>query len=185
MSLTTISATPSLGHQPSSHSNYQSSYTNNNSGASTLEKEALLSAEQKNSFQDEFDAKLAEQVENIKSNYQSAKDLDLMQAYYQQQQKLIDIYMQTSTDNDAYSNNDSNTSAVNTLTNAYVSLYELHNNIKDGVQQRPNAPDDINAPVGMPEILPMNDNMSLAKKQTDVYNSLMMPSSASYLHLSA
>jgi len=184
MSLATISSTTSLGAQPHFQSSAQTSYTGNKNGSSPTEKQELLSPEQKNTLQNSFDAKLAEQMENIKSNYQSAKDLDLMHAYYQQQQKLIDIYMQTSTGNDAYSNSKSNSSAVSTLTDTYTSLYALHNNIKDGVSPLPSTPDEIDMPINQPEILPAHGNTVLAQKQADVYNSLMMPSSASYLHLS-
>lgn len=172
MSLATISSTGSLNYQ----SGYQPNYSDNKNATIATENQALLSAEQKNTLQGSFDDKLAEQVENIKSNYQSAKDLDLMQAYYQQQQKLIDIYMQASTDNDEYRSNENNDiNAVSTLTDTYSALYQLHQNIKEGEQPLPNTPD----------ILPVNDNISLGKKQADVYHSLMMPSSASYLHLSA
>lgn len=42
----------------------------------------ILTPEQKNTVQQGADAKIAEQVEKVKSNYQTAKDIDLMQSYY-------------------------------------------------------------------------------------------------------
>ena len=93
----------------------------------------ILTPEQKNTVQQGADDKIAEQVENVKSNYQTAKDIDLMQSYYQQQQKLFDIYLQTSTDSDTSSSTvqtTENNSAVSALTNTYAELYELHQNVK-------------------------------------------------------
>lgn len=148
----------------------------------------FLSPEQKNTLQDSADAKMAQQVEDIKSNYQTAKDIDLMQAYYQQQQKLFDIYLQTSTDSNANNSNSSNNSAVSTLTDTYAALYELHQNVKEGVGQFPEFE--------QPETLPMTANSPqmvtestapspLSQKQLEAYNGLMMPSTSSYVHLSA
>ncbi len=148
----------------------------------------FLSSEQKNTLQDSADAKMAQQVEDIKSNYQTAKDIDLMHAYYQQQQKVIDIYMQTGTDSSTNNNNSSNNSAVSTLTDTYAELYELHQNVKEGVGQLPE--------VEKPETLPMMANnpqtvtestapSPLSQKQLEAYNGLMMPSTSSYVHLSA
>jgi hypothetical protein len=180
MSLATISSTTSLGYNP----NFQPSDTSNRT-KTVAPKEELLSTEQKNTLQNSNDTQIAEQVENIKSNYQSAKDLDLTRAYYQQQQKVIDIYMQTSSGNDTYSSNsDNNTSAISTLTDAYTSLYTLHKNIKDGIQKLPTPYTSI-SPTNKPDVLPTNSDIATVNKQTDAYNSLMMPSNSSYLHLSA
>jgi len=154
-----------------------------------------LSPEQKNKLQDSVDDKLAEQVENIKSNYQSAKNIELMQAYYQQQQKILDIYIQSSSDSDV-ENNKQSTNAVASLTHAYTELYQLHQNLKEGVVQLPG----IEIPDNEVEILPVSTttttarvvekpantiNQTLSHKQMDAYNGLMMPSTSSYLHLSA
>ena len=148
----------------------------------------ILTPEQKNTLQQFADDKIAEQVENVKSNYQTAKDVDLMQSYYQQQ-KLFDIYLQESTNSDVQSNNSTNINAVSTLTDTYAALYELHQEVKEGIGQIPDNE--------LPSILPMESaskvaevsnnafNQSLANKQMDAYNSLMMPSTASYVHLSA
>ena len=111
-----------------------------------------------------------------------------MQSYYQQQ-KLFDIYLQESTNSDVQSNNSTNINAVSTLTDTYAALYELHQEVKEGIGQIPDHE--------LPTILPMESaskvaevpnnafNQSLANKQMDAYNSLMMPSTASYVHLSA
>ena len=149
----------------------------------------ILTPEQKNTLQQGADDKIAEQVENVKSNYQTAKDVDLMQSYYQQQQKLFDIYLQESTNSDLQSSNSTNINAVSTLTDTYAALYELHQEVKGGIGQIPDHE--------LPTILPMESaskvaevpnnafKQSLANKQMDAYNSLMMPSTASYVHLSA
>jgi hypothetical protein len=187
MSLSTVSTT-SLGYQPGYQSNYPQNNSQNITEILLPKTEEPLSPEQKNTLQNSADAKLAEQVENIKSNYQSAKDLDLMQAYYQQQQKVLDIYIQTSNGSTSDSNNSSSTnnnfSAVNTLTDTYASLYAIHKNVKDGIQQLPVIPDNVTSPINDVDVLPAS-NTSMMNKQTDAYNSLMMPSTSSYLHLSA
>ncbi len=153
----------------------------------------ILTPEQKNTVQQGKDAKIAEQVENVKSNYQTAKDIDLMQSYYQQQQKLFDIYLQTSTDNDSSIQTTENSSAVSALTNTYAELYELHQNVKNGVGQLPSISNEheeietlpTNSVTNINEVVKSVSNQSLANKQVDAYTSLMMPSTASYVHLSA
>jgi hypothetical protein len=155
----------------------------------------ILTPEQKNTVQQGNDDKIAEQVENVKSNYQTAKDIDLMQSYYQQQQKLFDIYLQASTERDVSSSSvqaGQNSSAVSALTNTYAELYELHQNVKNGVGQLPTISDELQAKEILPtssvtninEAVKSVSNQSLANKQVDAYNSLMMPSTASYVHLS-
>ncbi|PKI12865.1 hypothetical protein [Colwellia sp. 12G3] len=156
----------------------------------------ILTPEQKNTVQQSTDDKIAEQVENVKSNYQTAKDIDLMQSYYQQQQKLFDIYLQTSTDaNSSLSSTQAsdNRSAVSTLTNTYAELYELHQTVKNGADKLPNIGNEHEGIATLPAssvtntngIVKSENNQSLAHKQIDTYNSLMMPSTASYVHLSA
>ena len=144
------------------------------------------------------DDKIAEQVEQVKSNYQTAKDVDLMQSYYQQQQKLFDIYLQTTTD-DTSTSADQNTSAVSALTNTYADLYALHQNVKQGVGQLPVISAEHEA-MGIEksiatlpassvantnELAKNASNQPLSHKQLDAYNSLMMPSTSSYVHFSA
>lgn len=190
MSIATISSTSSTGYQ----SRFLHSYASNVNVPSVSDK-TLLSPEQQNTVQQSVDAKITEQVENIKSNYQSAKDLDLTRAYYQQQQKLIDIYMQTSNSVETSNENTIKSSAIGTLTDTYAALYALHKNITDGNQQLPNIPDDATTlPMTQSEItqlksvsetLPSASNTDSGKKQTELYNSLMMPSTTSYFHLSA
>ena len=156
----------------------------------------LLTPEQKNTLQQDSDDKIAALVENVKSNYQTAKDIDLMQSYYQQQQKLFDVYLQTSTDGNAAiveSSSVDNSSAVSALTATYAELYQLHQTIKEGVGQLPLD----NKAFQESETVPGNSvshtneainniaSQSLTNKQLDAYNSLMMPSTASYVHLSA
>jgi hypothetical protein len=155
----------------------------------------ILTPEQKNTVQQGVDDKIAEQVDKVKSNYQTAKDIDLMQSYYQQQQKLFDIYLQTSTGSNTESQSQ-NISAVSSLTDTYAELYQLHQSVKEGVVQLPS----FELPKDEVETMPVNStnpmmqspsnsissiNQSLSNKQLDAYNSLMMPSTASYVHLSA
>lgn len=140
-----------------------------------------LTPEQKNTLQDTADSKRTEQVENIKSNYQTAKDLDLTRSYYEQQQKLFDIYAQTTSDSEISNTEENNTSVTRELTNAYSDLYSLHQRVKEGVHHLPNIEQPVQIPVEKIEI----DNSVLSHKQANTYNSVMMPSSNSYLHLSA
>lgn len=149
-----------------------------------MAKNEQLTPEQKNTLQDDADAKLTEQAENIKSTYQTAKDMDLTHAYYQQQQKLVDIYMQSNTAG-AVSSNQVNHNAVQTLTDTYVAIYNIHQKIKKVGQQHPTIPDD-NLPLIAPiTTLPLEGSHILSNAQTDSYNNLMMPTTKSYLHLSA
>jgi len=152
----------------------------------------ILTPEQKNTVQQGVDDKVAEQVENVKSNYQTAKDIDLMQSYYQQQQKLFDIYLQTSIDSNI-ENGTQNTSVVSSLTNTYAELYQLHQNVKEGIVALPGIEvpnEDFNiqpiAQLNQTTESPNNTaNQASSLKQINAYNSLMMPSTASYVHLSA
>lgn len=143
----------------------------------------ILTPEQKNTLQDDFNAKITEQANKIKSNFQTAKDIDLTRAYYDQQQKLVDIYMQSDTTSN--SKNNVTVSATKTLIDTYDSLYQLHKTIKAGVSLWPTIPDDIKSPVDRPEIQPVETTVSPTNKLTDTYNSFMMPTTNSYLSLSA
>jgi len=152
----------------------------------------LLTPEQENTVQQVADDKIAEQIENVKSNYQTAKDIDLMQSYYQQQQKLFDIYLQTSTEGNVNSSTaqiGQNSSAIAALNNTYAELYELHQNVKEGIgnfpEHEPVETLPINSVTNRPETTMGTANQPLAQKQLDAYNSLMMPSTSSYMHLSA
>lgn len=162
-----------------------------------IEPNDSLTPEQKNTAQKNVDEKITEQVDNIKGNYQTAKDIDLMNSYYTQQQKVVDIYMQTSSEESTTTSTEENegTSAVSALTSAYSELYQIHKEIKGGVGNLPS----IDQPEGI-ETLPTgaqqtssqtaeaqgnNVNSALSNKQMDSYNSLMMPSTSSYMHLSS
>ena len=156
----------------------------------------ILTPEQKNTVQQGADAKIAEQVEKVKSNYQTAKDIDLMQSYYQQQQKLFDVYLQTSTNGNATTattQDSEKSSAVSTLTIAYAELYQLHQTVKQGVGQLPGVGITYEGIETLPasSVTQTNENInsaasqSTANKQLDAYNSLMMPSTSSYVHFSA
>ncbi len=155
----------------------------------------ILTPEQKNTIKQGANDKIAEQVESVTSNYQTAKDIDLMQSYYQQQQKLFDIYIQTSTDSNV-ENSTQNASTVSSLTKNYAELYQLHQNVKEGVVPLPG----VELPAKGMNRLPENSivetsktsqstnniaNQASSHKQINAYNSLMMPSTASYVHLSA
>ena len=141
----------------------------------TLKNDELLSPEQKNTLQNNVNDKVAEQANNIKSNFQTAKDIDLTRAYYEQQQKLVDIYMQVGQENS--SDNDLNFSATKALTDTYASLYQLHQTIKEGIQLKPENPENIRP---IEEII-----VPLTNPKTDSYNSFMMPTTNSYISLHA
>ncbi|MGL1957363.1 MAG: hypothetical protein OCD00_08620 [Colwellia sp.] len=143
----------------------------------------LLTPEQKNTLQNDANDKITNQANEIKSNFQTAKDLDLTRAYYEQQQKLLDIYMQSNTA-ETKSNSD-DVSATKALTDTYSSLYQLHQTIKDGFGQLPSIPEETQPPKNMPEIQPVEILPLTASKQMDTYNSFMMPTTNSYLQLSA
>lgn len=162
-----------------------------------IEPNDSLTPEQKNTAQKNVDEKITEQVDNIKGNYQTAKNIDLMNSYYTQQQKVVDIYMQTSSEESTTISTEENegASAVSALTSAYSELYQIHKEIKGGVGNLPS----IDQPEGI-ETLPAsaqqtssqaaeaqdnNINSALSNKQMDSYNSLMMPSTSSYMHLSS
>ncbi|WP_019028411.1 hypothetical protein [Colwellia piezophila] len=162
-------------------------------GESRSDLSDILTPEQKNTVQHGVDDKIAEQVEQVKSNYQTAKDIDLMQSYYLQQQKLFDIYLQSSTEHNIDSNisqENQSSSAVSALTNAYAELYQLHQNVKEGVgdfiehqpvQTLPTS--SVSNATGTTVI--SASNQPLVRQKIEAYNNLMMPSTASYIHLSA
>ena len=135
-----------------------------------------LSTEQENTLQKNANAMISEQAENIKSNYQSAKDIDLTRMYYQQQQKLFDIYMQSFSDDVVVSDNN-NQSAIKTLNDTYATLYELHHVIKQGGPELNNSEQD--------EVSSKPSTPILSHIPMDKYNSIMMPSNSSHFHLSA
>lgn len=135
----------------------------------------ILTPEQKNTLQDDFISKITEQADNIKSSFQTAKDIQLTRSYYEQQQKLIDIYMNTGDTNTV--NNTLNINVTNTLIDTYASLYQLHQTIKAGGQTLPENPEISPLPAELPQHL-MND-------KTKAYNSFMMPTTNSHLHLQA
>jgi len=149
----------------------------------------ILTPEQENTVQQGVDDRIAAQVDNVKSNYQTAKDIDLMQSYYKQQQKLFDIYLQTSSEETVNSNTVQTNSAVSTLTSTYAELYELHKNVKEGVghfpEHEPIETLPVNTVTNVPELAVNTVSQPIAQKQLDAYNSLMMPSTSSYVHLSA
>lgn len=154
---------------------------------STKKENEFLTPEQKNILVDDFNAKISEQADNIKSNFQTAKDIDLTRAYFEQQQKLVDIYMQSGSKSNSSDN--SNTSATKVLTEAYASLYQLHQTVKGGSQQLPSVTDKTLPSSSRPEtqsvIQPEIKTQTSAQKQTDTYNSFMMPTTNSYLRLNA
>ena len=185
----TMQITSSLGN----YSQVQPVMSAKPQGDSRAHLSNMLTPEQKNTLQQGVDDKIAEQVENVKSNYQTAKDVDLMQSYYQQQQKLFDIYLQTSTESSIDSNStqaNQTSSAVSTLTNTYAELYQLHQNVKEGVgefiEHEPiETLPAISVSNATGEAIVSRSNQPLAHKQIEAYNSLMMPSTSSYIHLSA
>lgn len=175
MTIPQVASTQATYYQPSNNDNQQHNFQTQLS--TTIDNEAILTTEQKNSQQNNLDAKLAEQVDNIKSNYQTAKDMDLTRLYYQQQQRVIEAYMYSNT---IEANNKDSNSVTGSLTELYASLYEVHQAVKSSVPQWPNI-DDSEPPVIQP--VPMSDNK--AQAQADKYHSIMMPSNSSHIYLSA
>ncbi|GAW96878.1 MULTISPECIES: hypothetical protein [Colwellia] len=153
----------------------------------------ILTPEQKNTVQQGVDDKIAEQVAQVKSNVQTAKDIDLMQSHYQQQQKLFDIYLQTSTESNIASDStqaNQRSSAVSVLSNSYADLYQLHQNVKEGVGDFIEHKSMQTLPArsvsdATETAVVSASNQPLALKQVDAYQSLMMPSTASYVYLTA
>ena len=184
MSLTSISASTSLGYQSQYQPQYQSKDSTLIKESSIAEQDLPLTPEQQNKLQKNAEDQLAAQVDSIKSNYQAAKDYDLMQSYYQQQQKVLDVYMQSATGNESTTNNNgTDIGAVNSLTEIYSAIHTMHQNINEAKQPLPSIPETM--PSTDSEVFPVNENTVSTKKQTDIYNSLMTPSNSSYLHLSA
>ena len=140
----------------------------------------FLTPEQQNTLQDNFNDKIIAQAEDIKANFQTAKDIDLTRAYYEQQQKLIDIYTQSG------SESNESTSVTKALAETYSSLYQLHQSIKEGGQELPSIGEPVQLPsIDEPAQLPANGLPSLMSKEAALYNNLMMPSTSSYIHMQA
>ncbi len=187
--------TMQIASSPGNYGQVQPVSSARHHGESHSDFSEILTPEQKNTVQQGADDKIAEQVENVKANYQTAKDIDLMKLYYQQQQKVFDIYMQSSSDNTVTTSStktSENSSTVSALTDTYAKLYQLHQEVKEGGSQLPSV-DEHSGIETLPassvtntnEMVKSTTNQSLTHKQVDAYNSLMMPSTSSYVHLSA
>ncbi len=137
----------------------------------------LLSAQQQNKLKAAEEAKITEQVDKIKATYDTAWQLDLAKIHYEQQQAVINAYVQSS--NNDNSNAQSSSSAVKTLTEMYAAIYQAHEKIKE-IEDENNK---------TPSVLPIEVNSSSAQSsssaQLNAYNSIMMPNQSSYLHLRA
>ena len=123
-----------------------------------------LTPEQKNTLQDKVSVVLTEKANEIRNNFSTAKDIDLTRAYYEQQQKLVDIYMQQSSEDQT---NNSPLNVSKKLADTYTTLYQLHQNIREET-------------TFLQEKTP-----KIEQKETELYNNLMMPTMNSYLNLQA
>jgi hypothetical protein len=175
MTISQVSSSQGMNYQP----NYSASQEKiEQSLLSTTVKNDVVTSDPENSP----NLLLAEQIDNIKSNYETAKDMDLTRMYYEQQQKVIEAYMYSNGSETSNTNNESDkTSITKSLNELYTSLYEIHNTVKNGAQQLPSYSENNVVPIVQPEVI--NDQISQA--QTEKYNSIMMPSNTSQLHLSA
>lgn len=173
MTIPTITSTSSSQYYPSDNREHQF-LTKMHHSENTVNGNHL-SPEQKNNGEEVFTDKHVERVENIKSNYQVAKDITLTQAYYEQQQKLLDIYLQSSQEDAQHSEK---FNAVGTLTDMYSLMLDLHKRITD--------PSDDMPSIGQPMPYNSSDNFLHEKQnQLDLYNQTSRQSKESYLHLSA
>ncbi|TPH18591.1 hypothetical protein [Litorilituus lipolyticus] len=173
MTIPTITSTTGSQYYPTNTREQQ--LMENFHNANSMVKGSNLSPEQKSSVQESFTEKHAEQVENIKSNYQVAKDITLTQAYYEQQQKLLDIYLQSSHDD---SKDSDSFNAVGTLTDMYSLMLDLHKQVRGPIEDMPS--------IGRPTLYSIENNSPNDKQmRVDLYNQTSQEPNGSYLHLSA
>ncbi len=155
-----------------------------------------LTPEQNNTLQQSVDDSIVESDGSTKSNKQIAKDIALMQSGYQQQQKLVAIYMHDSTEDSTASatqNTVQDSSTTLSLTNVYTELYQLHNNTEADITNpsaidRPNDEENVATVDSVNQLTvssTANFTQTISNKKLEAYNNLMMPSTSSYLHLSA
>lgn len=139
--------------------------------------------EQINKAKDAFEEKNKEYQENVKSNYQKAKDIELAQTYYQQQQKVLDAYLNASSEDE--NNNDIN--AIHNLTDFYTQKHQTQEQLKTGIENiidliKPN--DDVEIlPIEDVGILPVSEHPTA--KPIAAYNNVANQPGANFFHLSA
>jgi len=173
MTIPTITSTAGSQYYPTNTREQQ--LMDNFHNANSTRNGGNLSPEQKSVVQESFTEKHAEQVEKIKSNYQVAKDITLTQAYYEQQQKLLDIYLQSSQEDSKDSNS---LNAVGTLTDMYSLMLDLHKRVREPIEDMPS--------IGQPMPYSIQNNSANDKQgQLDLYNQTSQEPNGSYLHLSA
>ena len=137
----------------------------------------FISQEQKQAIEDAIKEKQSQQQAEMKSDYQTAKDVALTQSHYHQQQKLVDIYMQESSDENTSTDNDIN--ALLHLTEHYIDKYQKQNEIKDTVNE-------LGELIAPPSIMPyVSEQTSVANQQKlAAYQNVTELSNQHYLHLS-
>lgn len=137
----------------------------------------FITPEQKQAIAEAVKEKQSQQQDEMKSNYQTAKDIELAQAYYQQQQKVIDTYMQASSDKQTSSSSDIN--ALSLLTDYYIDKYHRHNDIKDSLNE-------LGELIAPPAIMPyVSEQTSVVNQQKlAAYQSITELNNQHYLHLS-
>lgn len=135
-----------------------------------------ITPEQKQAIDEAIKEKQSAQLEEIKSHYKTAKDLELAQAYYQQQQKVIDTYMQASSGEQTSSTNDIN--ALSLLTDYYIDKYQRQTDIKDTLNE-------LGGLIAPPTIMPFwsGHANSINQHKLESYKQVTQLNNQHYLHL--
>lgn len=143
-----------------------------------------LSFEQKNHIADSLSESSQNQKEAIKDNLSTAWDVDLTKAYYQQQQAVLDAYMQTSTGEGSSTEQDVLSflpdSSLASLTEVYSKLYQLRESQMPNIEPLP-----VMAGPVTNEAKLLDTMIESNRNQVKAYNDVANPVTSSIVHLSA
>lgn len=155
----------------------------------TQDASQLFTPEVLNELNKAKEDEVQQKKERVQDTYDTAKNIDLTKMYYEQQQAVLNAYMQSTENGSANKSSDSSDSTVKSLTEMYASIYEHHqkqNTLPSElpVSVQPLTPEGtIENNLETPEVMLVNE--PVANSQLHAYNNVMMPSTSSYMHLSA
>lgn len=141
----------------------------------------VLSPFNQNQLQDSATTQVNEQVDQVKSNYKDAWNMDLMKVYAEQQQKVIDSYQNASDSSESSSSDQYNIadseSSMQSLTDMYATMFAQQQKINDISQPKPAPADDV--------VTTQSTQPTVAQqlpKKLEAYNQMVKPQATSFYH---
>lgn len=128
--------------------------------------------------------------DRVQDTFDTAKNIDLARSYYDQQQAVLNAYMQSTENGSANKSTERNDSAVLSLTEMYAALYEHRQATNNLPTQQPVTVQPVNtdgSQNSVAQTIALNtiNNEQKTTNQMHAYNNVMMPTDSSYMHLSA